>query len=239
MRTIFVGIEYAGKTTLIQLLSEYYRHRQQGIHGDDHFTIPDSTLSPESRQLMVGFPRDVKERMQRMQIHYHVEVIRNYANTLISGWHMEEAVYSAAYGDDPDNPYYANYGYGHQRLYETMVLEARLPDIVLIHLTASDEAIRERMRAEPHEFQIIKEQDIARLKEQFAEEIDKCLFTHKGRKIDLDTTGKTPAESLDELLLRSEPLVTAGEVAMRAIPVPDGEYEVIYENGVRKTRPVS
>ena len=122
MRTIFVGIEYAGKTTLIQLLSEYYRHRQQGIHGDDHFTIPDSTLSPESRQLMVGFPRDVKERMQRMQIHYHVEVIRNYANTLISGWHMEEAVYSAAYGDDPDNPYYANYGYGHQRLYETMVL---------------------------------------------------------------------------------------------------------------------
>ena len=239
MRTIFVGIEYAGKTTLIQLLSEYYRHRQQGIHGDDHFTIPDSTLSPESRQLMVGFPRDVKERMQRMQIHYHVEVIRNYANTLISGWHMEEAVYSAAYGDDPDNPYYANYGYGHQRLYETMVLEARLPDIVLIHLTASDEAIRERMRAEPHEYQIIKEQDIARLKEQFAEEIDKCLFTHKGRKIDLDTTGKTPAESLDELLLRSEPLVTAGEVAMRAIPVPDGEYEVVYENGVRQTRPVS
>ena len=239
MRTIFVGIEYAGKTTLIQLLSEYYRHRQQGIHGDDHFTIPDSTLSPESRQLMVGFPRDVKERMQRMQIHYHVEVIRNYANTLISGWHMEEAVYSAAYGDDPDNPYYANYGYGHQRLYETMVLEARLPDIVLIHLTASDEAIRERMRAEPHEFQIIKEQDIARLKEQVAEEIDKCLFTHKGRKIDLDTTGKTPAESLDELLLLSEPLVTAGEVAMRAIPVPDGEYEVVYENGVRKTRPVS
>ena len=239
MRTIFVGIEYAGKTTLIQLLSEYYRHRQQGIHGDDHFTIPDSTLTPESRQLMVGFPRDVKERMQRMQIHYHVEVIRNYANTLISGWHLEEAVYSAAYGDDPDNPYYANYGYGHQRLYETMVLEARLPDIVLIHLTASDEAIRERMRAEPHEFQIIKEQDIARLKEQFAEEIDKCLFTHKGRKIDLDTTGKTPAESLDELLLRSEPLVTAGEVAMRAIPVPDGEYEVVYENGVRQTRPVS
>ena len=157
MRTIFVGIEYAGKTTLIQLLTEYYRRRQQRVHGDDHFTIPDSTLSPESRQLMVGFPRDVKERMQRMQIHYHVEVIKNYANTLISGWHMEEAVYSAAYGDDPDNPYYANYGYGHQRLYETMVLEQRLPDIVLIHLTASDEAIRERMSAEPHEFQIIKE----------------------------------------------------------------------------------
>ena len=198
-----------------------------------------SSLSPESRQIMVDLPNDMKERAQRMQIHYHVEVIKNYANTLISGWHMEEAVYSAAYGDDPDNPYYANYGYGHQRLYETMVLEQRLPDIVLIHLTASDEAIRERMSAEPHEFQIIKEKDIAQLKDQFSEEIDKCLFTHKGRKIDLDTTGKTPAESLDELLLLSEPLVTAGEVAMRALPIPDGEYAVVYENGVRKTRQVS
>ena len=239
MRSIFVGVEYAGKSTLIQMLNDYYRRRKLRTHGDDHFTVPDASLSAESRKAMVDFPADVKERMQRMQIHYHVEVIKNYANTLISGWHMEEAVYSAAYGDDPDNPYYANYGYGHQRLYEVMVLEERLPDIVLIHLTASDEAIRERMCAEPHEFQIIKEQDIPRLKEQFTEEIDKCLFTHKGRKIDLDTTGKTPAESLDELLLLSEPLVTAGEVAMRALPIPEGEYEVVYENGVRKTRPAS
>ena len=37
MRTIFVGIEYAGKTTLIQLLTEYYRY----IHfmSSDHIYI--------------------------------------------------------------------------------------------------------------------------------------------------------------------------------------------------------
>ena len=55
------------------------------VQGDDHFTIPDATLSPESRALMVGSPDDVKERMQRMQIQYHIEVIRNHKNTLISG----------------------------------------------------------------------------------------------------------------------------------------------------------
>ena len=233
MRTILVGIEYAGKSTLVQLLDQYYRHRRCPTHTDDHFTIPDANLSPESQALMMGFPDDVKERMQRMQIHYHVEVIKNYANTLISGWHLEEAIYSEVYGDDPQSPYYKNYGYRFQRLYESLVLEARLPDIVVVHLTASDETIRQRMQANPHPYQIIKEKDIPRLKQLFAEEVDKSLFTHKGYTITLDTTDKTPQQSLDEVLLLSEPRITAGELALRAMPVPAGEYEVKYEGGVR------
>lgn len=239
MRAIFVGIEYAGKSTLVQLLDQYYRHRKRPTHTDDHFTIPDASLSAGSQALMVGFPDDVKERMQRMQIHYHVEVIKNYAHTLIGGWHLEEAVYSSVYGGDPESPYYKSYGYRFQRLYESLVLEARLPDIALVHLTASDESIRQRMKASPHPYQIIKEKDIARLKQLFAEEIDKSLFTHKGYTITLDTTGKTPQESLDELLLLSEPRITAGELALRALPVPAGEYEVKYEGGVRRTVPKS
>jgi hypothetical protein len=237
MRTIFVGIEYAGKSTLIQLLDQYYRHRGRSTHMDDHFTLPDATLSPESQALMLGFPDDVKERMQRMQIHYHVEVIKNYPNPLISGWHLEEAVYTTVYGGDPDSPYYKNYSYRFQRLYESLVLEARLPDIVLVHLTASDEAIGQRMQAKAHRYQIIKEKDIPRLKQLFAEEVDKSLFTDKGYTITLDTTGKTPQESLDELLLLSEPRITAGELALRALPVPAGEYEVKYEGGVRRMVP--
>ncbi|MSR84798.1 MAG: hypothetical protein EXS58_18100 [Candidatus Latescibacteria bacterium] len=239
MRAILAGIEYSGKSTLIQLLDQYYRHHKCPTHTDDHFSIPDASLSPASQALMVGFPDDVKERSQRMQIHYHVEVIKNYAHTLIGGWHLEEAVYSAVYGSDPENTYYKNYGYRFQRLYESQVLEAHLPDIVLVHLTASDEAIRQRMQASPHPYQIIKEKDIARLKQLFAEEIDKSLFTHKGFKIELDTTGKTPQQSLDELLLLSEPRITAGELAMRAMLVPAGEYEVKYEGGVRHTVPKS
>jgi hypothetical protein len=53
----------------------------------------------------------------------------------------------------------------------------------------------------------------------------------------LDTTGKTPQESFDELLELSEPKITMGELAVRAMEVPAGEYEVVYENGVRKTVP--
>ena len=54
----------------------------------------------------------------------------------------------------------------------------------------------------------------------------------------LDTTDKAPSESLDELLLLSEPLITFGELAIRAMKVPDVPYQVRYENGVRKMEPV-
>jgi len=237
MRCIFVGTEYVGKSTLIRLLQEYYQRRQQRVHVDDHFSLPDATLSSESQAAMVGFPEDVKERMQRMQTQYHIEVIRSYPHVLISGWHLEEAVYCGMYGDDPDNPYYSKYGYGQQRLHEALVLEARLPDLVLIHMVAADAVIGERLEADPHEYQIIRKGDIPELSRRFATEVGACLFTAKGRKIELDTTGKTPQESLDELLLLSEPLITAGELALRSTPIPEGEYEVQYENGVRKLIP--
>ena len=60
MRCVFVGIEYAGKSTLIKLLDAYYRQRRLPVHGDDHFTLPDASLSPESRALMVNFPMMLK-----------------------------------------------------------------------------------------------------------------------------------------------------------------------------------
>ncbi len=234
MRSFFVGIEYAGKSTLIDQLTEYYHRLKLPTHDDDHFTIPDRTLSPESRALMMDFPDDVKERMQRMQINYHIGIIRDCSNPMISGWYIEEAIYSEIYGKDPDSPYYENYSYRAQTTYEAEVYQMHLPDIALIHVTASDEAIRERMRTNPHEYEIIKEADIPEIKRRFGEEVEKSVFTRTGKSVVIDTTDKTPQESLDELLLLTDPLVTYGELALRSLPIPDGDYDVRYENGVRK-----
>ena len=234
MRSIFVGVEYAGKSTLIGLLNNYYRHRKLRTHGDDHFTIPDASLSAESRRAMIDFPEDVKERMQRMQIHYHVDIIKKYEYPLLGGWHIEEWVYDTFYGKDPDSPYYGRYHYNFQRLYESLVLDAHLPDVVLIHVKASKEAIAQRMQEAPHEYQIIKAEDVDELQKMFDEEVSKSLFTHQGRMVELDTTGKTAQESFDELLGLTEPLITTAELALRALLVPEGEYEVVYEGGVRK-----
>ena len=237
MRSIFVGIEYAGKSTLVQLLAEYYRKRHIHPHLDDHFSIPDSTLSPESRRLMMDLPGDMKERMQRMQIQYHVDILRRYQYPIYAGWHIEEAVYTSVYGKDPDSPYYPNYAYQFHRLYEAQVFEQQLPDLVMVHLTASDEALRDRMRRSPHQHQVIRDADIPMLKERFADEVARSLFTYQGRTIVLDTTSRTPAQSLDELLAASEPLITPGELALRALPVPSGDYEVRYQDGVRHLVP--
>ena len=237
MRSIFVGIEYAGKSTLIQLLTEYLRKRHLHPHLDDHFSIPDATLDAESQKIMLGLPGGMKERMQRMQIQYHVDIIKRYKYPIFGGWHIEEVVYTGYYGEDPESSYYSNYAHQFHRLYEAQVFEGRLEDVVMFHVTASDEVIRRRMRENPHEYQIIKEQDIAELKKRFEEEVGKSLFTHQGRTVVLDTTERTPQESLDELLLLSEPLITPGEIALRALPIPDEEYEVKYENGVRKMVP--
>jgi hypothetical protein len=236
MRSIFVGIEYAGKSTLIGLLAQYYRQLHRPVHLDDHFSIPDATLSPASRAMMPSFPADVKERMQRMQIHYHVDILREYECPVLAGWHIEEAVYSAFYGAD-GGLYYPGYNYHFQRLYEAAVLEHHLPDLVMVHVTASADALRRRMTEQPHEYQIIRAEDIPVLEARFAEEVGRSLFTHQGRTIVLDTTEKTPRESFDELLLRSEPLVTPGEIALRSLPRPAGEAEVRYEHGVRRVVP--
>lgn len=239
MRCVFVGLEYSGKSTLIDLLTAYYRQRSLRVHGDDHFTIPDSTLSPESRAAYVDYPNDVKERLQRMQLQYHVEVMRNYDHVMIAGWHIEEAIYSEMYGEDPENPYYPRYAYRHQRLYEVQVLESRLPDVVLIHVTASDDKIRARMAEQPHQYPIIKSDDVPELRQRFAAEVDKSLFTHKGLLVEIDTTDSTPQKSLDELLGKTEPLITQGELALRHLPVPEGPYDVVYENGERRMVPKS
>jgi len=237
MRSIFVGVEYAGKSTLIGLLGNYYQHRKLRTHGDDHFTLPDASLSPESRKELINYPEDVKERMQRMQIHYHVDIIKKYEYPLLGGWHIEEWVYDTFYGKNPDSPYYGRYNYHFQRLYESLVLDAHLPDVVLIHVKADKETIAQRMQETPHEYQIIHEKDVEELQKLFDEEVSKSLFTHQGRLVELDTTGKTAEESFDELLKLTEPLITTAEMALRAVPVPEGAYEVVYEAGVRKMVP--
>ena len=117
-----------------------------------------------------------------------------------------------------------------------MVLEARLPDVVLIHLTADDEVIKERMLKAPHEYQIIREKDISDIKKRFEDEVDRSLLTRNGHLVTLDTTNKSPKESLDELLIKTEPLVTDGEMAMRAISVPKNDFKVYYEDGIRNTK---
>ena len=64
-------------------------------------------------------------------------------------------------------------------------------------------------------------------------ERDDQLRLHAEPKLAVAGGSAQLASPVEQELL-TEPLVTPGEVALRALPVPEGECEICYENGIRK-----
>jgi broad-specificity NMP kinase len=106
------------------------------------------------------------------------------------------------------------YGYGGKGQYAERTTLARavektimekVPDTVLILLTASTEVIAKRMRETPHPRPVVPEQDIAHVLQRFDEEYQNSLIR---RKFVLDTTTTTVAETLQQFATQIEPYLT-------------------------------
>ena len=82
------------------------------------------------------------------------------------------------------------------------------PDAALVLLKAKPEVIRERMGADPHEYQVIRDEDIEQVLERFEEEYDWSLIQNK---FVIDTSDRTSEETIDEFLKRFEPYFTAAD----------------------------
>ncbi|MHA2391409.1 MAG: hypothetical protein ACXAEX_05530 [Promethearchaeota archaeon] len=189
MDVIIIGCEYVGKTTLANNLMEWGKKRDFSYHLDDHFTIPDSSLTKDDRDVMLTLSPQFKERFQRFQAVYHVQIMNLYRDSLEIGFYFEDAVYGPLY-----------YGYDSNALaiHHGRELEKELPpDTILVLLTASAEAIAKRMDAAPHEYQIIKRNDIPYLLEKFSEEFQASAIH---AKIEINTSDLTPNEVLEEFL---------------------------------------
>jgi len=165
------------------------KHRDFNYHLDDHFTIPDSSLSKEDRDTMLTLSPQFKERFQRFQAVYHISVMNQSRDSLQVGFYFEDAIYGPLY-----------YGYdshavaiGHGR-----ELEKELPgDTILVLLTASPEVIANRMDADPHEYQVIKRDDIPSLLEKFDQEFQASTIH---AKIQINTNELPPEEVLEKFL---------------------------------------
>lgn len=189
MRLIVIGCEYVGKTTFTRKLLEWGAKHDMKFHPDDHFTIPDESLSKADRDVMLTLSPAFKERFQRFQMVYHVRILRNFRDAIEVGFYGEEAVYGPLYyGYAPDL-----LGVRHGR-----ELEKELPqDTILLLLAASAEAVAERMERSPHEYQVIRKEDIAVLLRKFEEEFRDSTIHAKLR---IDTTSLTPDQVLEEYL---------------------------------------
>jgi hypothetical protein len=204
MNLIVIGCEYSGTSTLANNLMVWGKKRDITYHLDDHFTIPDSSLPKEDRDIMLTLSPRFKERFQRFQAVYHVRIMNLYRDSLEVGFYFEDAIYGPLY-----------YGYDSRALAirHGRELEKELPsDTILVLLTASPEAITKRMAADPHEYQVIKTEDISLLLEKFNEEYHASAIH---AKIQIDTTELTPDQVLEEFLKQARTRYLESEDLLR------------------------
>lgn len=177
MRLIVIGTEYTGKTALIDALYAWGESVGIHYHLDDHFSIPDQYFLSETDQTaMMGMPPVIKERFQRFQIYYHIDVMANHSDCLLGGMHIEESVYGRRY-------YYPNNVFPIPYLRK---IESHLPkDTILLLLKARPDVIRARMAASPHLYPIVPSADIESVSAEFEEEYRQSWIE---RRLIIDTS---------------------------------------------------
>jgi len=195
VRLILIGCEYAGKTTLVDSLYAWGEDHGIHYHLDDHFSIPDKFfLSPEDQKAMLAVPPIIKERFQRFQIYYHLDVMANYEDCLLGGMHLEEAIYGPRY-------YYPGHAWpAYQRKIET-----HLPaDTILLLLSARPEVIRQRLARAPHDYSLVPPEDVELISKEFEAEYRASWIT---RKLQIDTSELTPEGLFTTFMQRVTPFL--------------------------------
>jgi len=208
MRVILVGCEYVGTTTLAYAIDDWLEVnmgvRFSLIH--DHWKIPhtsghpDDSTTEEQAWLLAATPK-FKEMHQRHSLYYHVQ-----ANTFIG--HDDGMVIGGAIEDGVYGPMYFGYGDKDHRLNREMVQHQWertilhfTEETVLVHVTATSEAIAHRLRNDPHENMVISEEDIDKVKSRFAELVDWSVLN---KKIEVDNSGSIET-TLADFVSKIEP----------------------------------
>ena len=202
MKLIIVGCEYTGVTTLCESLINWGNEKGINFHLDDHFTIPDrQQLSPEDRATMVTLSPSLKQRWQQMQVVYHVRLMNIFDHILLGGFYIEEEVYGPLY-------YYPGSTVDGARQFET-----ELPkDGILVHLTARPEVIETRMKSQPHDYSVVKKEDIPMVLSRFQDEVNASSFNILGQKVEIDTSELAPNQLLQIFLNKARPLMSARDL---------------------------
>ena len=207
MHVILTGCEYVGTTTLGWAISRWAKGVMGGHHWfHDHWKIPEVSHQPHTREENQGFlalSANLRESFQRYHMEYHLQPgFYGSPHHVMVGFHIDEAVYAPLY-----------YGYGEPGEYGDRESAARTTeaalleiarDTVLILLKASPEAIKARMKAEPHENALVKDGDVEKVLAAFEDQHTRSLLR---KKIVIDNTEQTVAESLADFVTQIQPFL--------------------------------
>ena len=81
----------------------------------------------------------------------------------------------------------------------------RADDTVLVLLQASPEVIRDRMRSDPHDRTVVKDEDVGKVLERFEYHFNHSLLRYK---FSLDTSTSSPDQTLEEFVAKYLPHLT-------------------------------
>lgn len=233
MQLILTGCEYVGKTTLAVEISRWMI-REMGIsfvRWHNHFVVPrldqhliveagpgtgvlpgkqarDLNVIADEDQIMALRP-SVLEQLQRHNVwrHLHQDMFGPHRDTLMLDFYYAEAVYAPLY-----------YGYGESGTFSDRRQRARewdhhilnhASDVVLVLLEASPKTIRERMVANPHSRQLVKEQDVETALDGFQKEYDDSLIH---QRFVLNTTKCTSSETMEGFLYQMRQYLTSWDL---------------------------
>ena len=158
-------------------------------------------FTPEEQEQFLALTPKTKEMIQRYSVTYHLTpgALRN-PDYVSVGLHIENAIYGALYFG-----YYTGEQAWMRRAvldhFEESILEFA-PDMPLVLVKASAETIARRMKENPHPNGVLEEADIERVLEEFEAEFEQSSMRHK---FTIDTTLRTPEETLARFLEKFEP----------------------------------
>ena len=230
MRLIFIGSEYAGKTTLAVTISQWMISTMAlpFVRWHNHFVVPtldqhliveaenrvagrlpgkqvEDLSTKEDLEQVIGLRPTVLEQLQRHNVwrHLHPDMFQAGTDSLFIGFYYAEAVYAPLY-----------YGYGgpgtfsdrrkRAREWDHHLLEAA-PDVVLVMVKASSDAIRKRMRENPRSHCILKDEDVETVLTRFDVEYGDSLIH---RRFVLDTTETSVDRTLEQLVRQIRPYLS-------------------------------
>jgi hypothetical protein len=213
MRLIIIGCEYTGTTTLAGNIAAWVERSMGGsMPSHDHWKIPEISHRPHTREeneAFLALSPALQECFQRYHMEYHIsESFYSGAHHTMVGFHIDEAVYA---------PHY--YGYGGPDQYSDRALSARhiegqildiAGDTVLVHLKASPEVIRQRMKEESREHGLVKDEDVEYILQRFEEESVRSFLR---QKIQIDTTDLTPEQTLARFVEEIQPHLSEADRA--------------------------
>ena len=220
MKLILIGCEYAGTTTLAIAFHDYAREHLGielgSIH--DHWKIPYTVthhpdrITEEEADLYLALTTRQKEACQRHNLYYHTVAEQGSpADQIIVGFYIEDTIYADLYY------HYGGPGEAGDRALHSGKIEERVttlaPEVVLVHVKARPEVIRQRMRKQPHARPVVPEADVELVLERFAAAFAASTIANK---LELDTSNATVADTVRSLAAGLEPFLTDRDRARRA-----------------------